>query len=191
MATCTKCGASLEIDATKRYDNGKTWIDTNGVHSGTYCAACVQTLDGAASNFVVAGSLAHDYATQSVQRFMLDAYECPTCHKIETVERGTGDEMYCPVCLNVLESIGHASVLRHTPRVYDELADCLACGTQVGVFIWENGRKFTQECPACGALLEAWRNSDGGAETDVIKGADGALLVHRPHFLYWNATQEN
>lgn len=49
----------------------------------------------------------------------------------------------------------HVVRLRHVAAVEDELAECMACGTQIGVLLWQDGRSFLQECPACGAVLRA------------------------------------
>ena len=54
------------------------------------------------------------------------------------------------------------------------LADCASCGVQIGVLLWQNGRPFVQECPACGAVIKAQR-VDGGVETEAVDVLDELL----------------
>lgn len=56
--------------------------------------------------------------------------------------------------------------LKHVPALTDSLADCAVCFTQIGVLLWQDGRPFVQECPACGALIKASRET-AGEFTDV------------------------
>ncbi len=56
--------------------------------------------------------------------------------------------------------------LKHVAAIEDSLADCMSCGAQVGVLLWQHGRPFAQECPSCGAVISAQR-IDGNVETEV------------------------
>lgn len=87
-------------------------------------------------------------------------YACADCGAIGTFP-GNAPHDACAKCgsSNVITAplyhlTGMWRHMPHTPEVGDSLTDCPACGCEVGVLFWLDGRHIVHECPACGAGLQ-------------------------------------